>query len=186
MRSSYINITTNYNKQWLRLLTLISSIPGTCCSFLISLTTHDSLHSRYFMCSDQHVKYQMPCGFPLPSSLLLDYHAKQYAHIFLHSVSLRLLLIIFLWHRSTRFIYFQFTVFFSLQILFFPGFLQATITYPLLSFCKLNYSKFLPRVMCLAIPEFSRIPLFISFSCKKKQANYVTVVDISVVLALFY
>ena len=31
------------------------------------------------MCSDQHVKYRMPCcGFPFASSLLLDYHVKQY------------------------------------------------------------------------------------------------------------
>ena len=32
------------------------------------------------MCSDQHVKYRMPCGFPSTSSLLLDYHVKQYIH----------------------------------------------------------------------------------------------------------
>ena len=30
--------------------------------------------SLCFLCSGQHVKYQMPCGFPLTSSLLLDYH----------------------------------------------------------------------------------------------------------------
>ena len=34
--------------------------------------------SPCFMCSDQHVKYWMPRGFPLTSSLLLDYHIKQY------------------------------------------------------------------------------------------------------------
>ena len=33
------------------------------------------------MCSDQHVKYRMPCGFPLTSSLLLDFHVKQNTHI---------------------------------------------------------------------------------------------------------
>ena len=32
------------------------------------------------MCSDQHVKYQMPCWFSLTSSLLLGYHIKQYIH----------------------------------------------------------------------------------------------------------
>ena len=34
--------------------------------------------SLYFMCSDQHVKYWIPLGFSLASSLLLDYHVKQY------------------------------------------------------------------------------------------------------------
>ena len=38
------------------------------------------LISLCFMCSDQHVKYRMPRGFPLTSSLLLDYHVKQYIH----------------------------------------------------------------------------------------------------------
>ena len=41
--------------------------------------------SLYFMCSDQHVKYWMPCGFPLTSSLLLDYHAKQHIHTYTHT-----------------------------------------------------------------------------------------------------
>ena len=45
------------------------SISGKSCSFLISL---------YFIYSDQHIKYWMLCGFPLTSSLLLDYHVKQY------------------------------------------------------------------------------------------------------------
>ena len=36
--------------------------------------------SLTFICSDQHVKYRMPHGFPLTSSLLLDYHIKQYIH----------------------------------------------------------------------------------------------------------
>ena len=54
------------------------SIPNKSCSFLIvSLSKGLSL---CFMCSDQHVKYWMPCGFPLTSSLLLDYHIKQYIH----------------------------------------------------------------------------------------------------------
>ena len=30
-----------------------------------------------FMYSGQHVKYWMPCGFPLTSNLLMHYHAKQ-------------------------------------------------------------------------------------------------------------
>ena len=51
-----------------------SSIPGKSCSFLIvSLSKNLSL---CFMCSDQHVKYWMPGGFPLTSSLLMDYHIK--------------------------------------------------------------------------------------------------------------
>ena len=55
------------------------SIPSKSCSFLIvSLSKRLSL---YFMCSDQHVKYWMPHGFPLTSSLLLHYHVKQYTHI---------------------------------------------------------------------------------------------------------
>ena len=33
--------------------------------------------SLCFICSDQHVKYRMPCGFLLTTSLLLDYHIKQ-------------------------------------------------------------------------------------------------------------
>ena len=48
------------------------SIPGKSCSFLI-VSLNKSLSLR-FMCSDQHVKYQMPRGVPLPSSLLLDFH----------------------------------------------------------------------------------------------------------------
>ena len=32
------------------------------------------------MCSNQHIKYQMPRGFSLTISLLLDYHIKQYTH----------------------------------------------------------------------------------------------------------
>ena len=47
------------------------SIPGKNCSFLIVFLSKGL--SLYFMCSDQHVKYQMPRGFPLTSSLLLDY-----------------------------------------------------------------------------------------------------------------
>ena len=35
------------------------------------------------MCSDQHVKYQMSRGFPLTSSLLLDYQVKQ-TYIYIH------------------------------------------------------------------------------------------------------
>ena len=65
--------------QWLRLLTLISAdgvqftakIAGF---FIVSLSKGLSL---CFMCSDQLVKYLMPCGFSLISSLLLDYHVKQ-------------------------------------------------------------------------------------------------------------
>ena len=54
------------------------SIPSKICIFLrVSLSKSLSL---CFMCSDQHVKYQKPRGFPLTSSLLLDYHVKQYAH----------------------------------------------------------------------------------------------------------
>ena len=55
------------------------SIPGKSCSFLI-VSLNKGL-SLYFMCSDQHVKYRMPCGFSLSSSLLLDYHVKQDIHI---------------------------------------------------------------------------------------------------------
>ena len=54
------------------------SIPGNSCSLLIvSLSKGLSL---YFMCSDQHVKYQMPRVFSLTSSLLLDYHVKRHTH----------------------------------------------------------------------------------------------------------
>ena len=40
----------------------------------------------YFMCSDQHVKYQMSCEFPLTSSLLLDYHTRQCTHTYTHKM----------------------------------------------------------------------------------------------------
>ena len=56
------------------------SIPGKSCSFLI-VSLSKSL-SLCFMCSDQHVKYQMPRGFSLTSSLLLDYHVKQKIHTY--------------------------------------------------------------------------------------------------------
>ena len=51
-------------------------LPGKSCSFLI-VSLSKSL-SLCFMCSDLHVKYWMPHGFPLTSSLLLDYPVKQY------------------------------------------------------------------------------------------------------------
>ena len=54
------------------------SIPGKSCSFII-VSVSKSL-SLYFMCSEQHVKYRMARGFPWTSSLLLDYHVKQYTH----------------------------------------------------------------------------------------------------------
>ena len=61
------------------------SISGKVCSFLIvSLSKGLSL---YFMCSDQHVKYWMPRGFHLSSSLLLDYHIKTihtHIHTYIH------------------------------------------------------------------------------------------------------
>ena len=68
--------------QWLRLLTVISGdvvqIPAKAVVFfIVSLSKGLSL---YFMCSDQHVKYWMPPGFPLTSSLLFDNHIKQYTH----------------------------------------------------------------------------------------------------------
>ena len=43
--------------------------------------------SQCFMCFDQHAKYWMPRGFPLTSSLLLDYHIKQYIHTNTHTVT---------------------------------------------------------------------------------------------------
>ena len=53
------------------------SIPGKSCSFFtVSLSKGISL---YFMCSDQHVKYWMSRGFPLTSSLLLDYQTHMMA-----------------------------------------------------------------------------------------------------------
>ena len=54
------------------------SIPGNSCSFLI-VSLSKSL-ALCFMCSDQNVKYWIPRGFPTTSSLLLDYHVKQYTH----------------------------------------------------------------------------------------------------------
>ena len=48
------------------------SIPGKIYSVLI-VSLSKSL-SLYLMCSDQHVKYQMPHGFPLTTSLLLHTH----------------------------------------------------------------------------------------------------------------
>ena len=54
------------------------SISAKSCSFL-TVSLSKSL-SQCFMCSDQHVKYWMRRGFPLISSLLLDYHVKQYIH----------------------------------------------------------------------------------------------------------
>ena len=62
--------------QWLRLLTLIAVGGVQFCSFLI-VSLSQSL-SLFFMYSDQRIKYWMPRGFPLTSSLLLDYHVKQY------------------------------------------------------------------------------------------------------------
>ena len=59
------------------------SIPRKSCSFLI-VSLSKSL-SLCFMCSDQHVKYWMPRGFPLTNSLLLDYHVKQYIHTYTHT-----------------------------------------------------------------------------------------------------
>ena len=61
------------------------SIPGkkTCSFLMVSLSKSLSL---CFMCSDQHVKYWMPCGFLLTSSLLLDYHIKQYITTYTHKI----------------------------------------------------------------------------------------------------
>ena len=59
------------------------SMPSKSCSFLIvSLSKGLSLCS---MCSDQHVEYRMPRGFPLTSSLLLDYHVKKYTQNTCHT-----------------------------------------------------------------------------------------------------
>ena len=67
--------------QWLRLLTLIPAdgvqVLTKAAVFSVFLSKSLSLCS---MCSDQHVKYPMPHGFPLASSLLLDYHVKQYIY----------------------------------------------------------------------------------------------------------
>ena len=49
------------------------SIPGSSCSFFIVYLT-----KSLSLCSDQHIKYRMPRGFPLTRSLLLYYHVKQY------------------------------------------------------------------------------------------------------------
>ena len=59
------------------------SIPGKNCSFFIVFLSKGL--SLCFTCSDQHVKYRMPHGFPLTSSLLLDYHVKQYIHTHIHT-----------------------------------------------------------------------------------------------------
>ena len=48
--------------------------------FLAKGTTFSLGLSLYFMCSDQHIKYQMLRGFLLTCSLPLDYHVKQYTH----------------------------------------------------------------------------------------------------------
>ena len=68
--------------QWLRLLTLISAdgvqfLTKAAVFLIVSLSKCLSL---CFLCSEQHVKYRMPRGFPLTSSLLLDYHFKQNVH----------------------------------------------------------------------------------------------------------
>ena len=67
--------------QWLKLLTLIS-VDGV--QFLAKIAVQSKDLSLYFMCSDQHVKYWMPRGFPSTSSLPLDYHVKQYTHAHAH------------------------------------------------------------------------------------------------------
>ena len=61
-----------------RLLTLISVLG-------VQFPVKAAVLSLCFMCSDQHVKYRMPRGFPVTSSLLLDYHFKQYIHIHIDS-----------------------------------------------------------------------------------------------------
>ena len=70
--------------QWLKLLTLISrdGVRFSAKAAVFSVFSSRGL-SLGFMCSDQHVKYRIPCGFLLTSSLLLDYHVKQciYTHI---------------------------------------------------------------------------------------------------------
>ena len=62
------------------------SIPGKSCSFLI--VSFSKGLSLCFMCSDQHVKYRMPRGFPSTNSLLLNYHVKQYVLAQTHTRSL--------------------------------------------------------------------------------------------------
>ena len=71
------------NATWIGLLTRLSSLQmrfnfGESCSFLIVSLSKSLL--LYFMCSDQHVKYRMLHGFLLTSSLLFDYHVRQYIH----------------------------------------------------------------------------------------------------------
>ena len=66
-----VKVVDSYLSGW-------GSISGKSCSFLID-SFSKSLSLR-FMCSDQHVKYHMHRGFPSTSSLLLDYHVKQYIH----------------------------------------------------------------------------------------------------------
>ena len=51
------------------------SIRGKRVSFLI-VSSNSTKLITVLMCSDQHVKYRMLRGFPLTSSLLLDYHVK--------------------------------------------------------------------------------------------------------------
>ena len=60
------------------------SIPGKSRSFLI--VSFNKGLSLCFMCSDHHVKYWMPRGFLLTSSLLLDYHVKQYIHTYMYFI----------------------------------------------------------------------------------------------------
>ena len=55
-----------------------STLAESCTLLIVSL--HKGL-SLCFMYSDQHVKYWMPCGFPLTSCLLLDYHVERYTHV---------------------------------------------------------------------------------------------------------
>ena len=61
------------------------SFPGKSCSFFIVPLSKGL--SLCFMCSDQHVKYQMPHWFPLPSSLLLEYYVKKYICAYMHTSS---------------------------------------------------------------------------------------------------
>ena len=68
------------------------AFPGKNGSFLIV-----SLSKSLSLCSDQHVKYRMPRGFPLTSCLLLDYHSKQYIHV--HTVNVHINLYAYI-HRE--------------------------------------------------------------------------------------
>ena len=45
---------------------------------LCSTFSQNSLKPLIFMCFDHHVKYWIPHGFPITSSLLLDYRVKQH------------------------------------------------------------------------------------------------------------